>query len=74
MKKISIQGQIQEIEREIALRQQVYPNLVRSGKMRQEESQMLMERAFAIRETLRFCRDHEAEIRAFMASRKGAAA
>ncbi|MGC4409584.1 hypothetical protein D4A92_19875 [Rhizobium rosettiformans] len=69
MKKISIIGQIAEIEREIAMRERVYPERVRTGKMRQAEAEMLMERALAIRATLMFCREHEADIRAFMASR-----
>ena len=69
MKKISIIGQIAEIDREIAMRQRVYPEQVRTGKMRQAEADMLMERAYAIRATLMFCREHEADIRAYMASR-----
>ncbi|RAL95590.1 hypothetical protein [Agrobacterium sp. MS2] len=69
MKKISIIGQIAEIDREIAMRQRVYPEQVRTGKMRQAEADMLMERAYAIRATLMFCREHEADIRAYMVSR-----
>jgi hypothetical protein len=69
MKKISIIGQITEMEREIAQRQQLYPRLVREGKMREEERVMLMDRAYAIRATLMFCREHEADIRAFMAQK-----
>lgn len=74
MKKISIQGQIQEIEREIALRQGVYPRMVREGKLRQEEANMLMDRALAIRMTLIFCRDNEADIRQFISQKKVSAA
>ncbi|MGC4407558.1 hypothetical protein D4A92_09615 [Rhizobium rosettiformans] len=69
MKRISIIGQIAEIDREIAMRQRVYPEHVRTGKMRQAEADMLMERAYAIRATLMFCREHEADIRAYMAAR-----
>ena len=69
MKKISIIGQIAEIEREIAMRERVYPEQVRRGKMRQAEAEMLIERAYAIRATLLFCRDHETDIRAYIAAR-----
>ncbi|MDQ0454680.1 hypothetical protein [Rhizobium paknamense] len=70
LKKISIIGQIAEIEREIAQRQQQYPRLVREGKMREEERVMLMDRILAVRATLMFCRAHEADIRAFIAAKK----
>ncbi len=72
--KISIVGQIAEIDREIALRRQVYPKRVHEGKMRQEEASMLMDRIQAVRETLVFCQKHEAEIRAYMAEKKAGAA
>lgn len=72
--KISIVGQIAEIDREIALRRQVYPKRVHEGKMRQEEATMLMDRIYAVRETLVFCQTYETEIRAFMAQRKKAGA
>ena len=72
--KISIIGQISEIEREIGLRQQSYSKLVREGRMRQEEADMLMARIRAVLATLHFCREHEADIRAYMAAKKGTAA
>ncbi|MCF1449959.1 hypothetical protein FS815_24525 [Agrobacterium vitis] len=69
-KKISIIGQISEIEREIALREQHYPRLVREGKMREEARVMMMDRILAIRATLMFCQQHEADIREFIAAKK----
>lgn len=72
--KISLIGQIAEIDREIALRQQVYPRQVQAGKMKKEAADMLLERAFAIRATLIFCRQHEADIREFIAAKKAGAA
>lgn len=72
--KISIVGQIAEIDREIALRRQDYPKRVHEGKMRQEEANMLMDRIRAVRETLMFCQKHEAEIRSYMAERKAGGA
>lgn len=70
MAKIGIIGQIAEIDREIAMRQRVYPNQVRDGKMRQSEADHLMERIYAVRATLAFCSEHETEIRAWMAEKK----
>lgn len=69
-KKISIIGQIMEIEREIAQRNHQYPRLVREGKMREEERIMLMDRITAVRDTLLFCKEYEADIRTFMAEKK----
>jgi hypothetical protein len=68
--KISIIGQISEIDREIKHRESLYPRLVREGRMREEERVMLMDRIVAIRATLVFCKDHEADIRAYMADKK----
>lgn len=70
MAKISIIGQIAEMDREIAMRQRVYPNQVREGKMRQSEAEHLIERAMAIRATLVFCKDNETDIREFIAAKK----
>lgn len=68
--KISIIGQIAEIEREIALRERVYPQQVAAGKMKQGEADMLMARAYAIRTTLFWCRDNLADIQAWQAEKK----
>ena len=68
--KISIIGQIAEIDREIGERERLYPRLVNDGKMKEEQRVMLMDRIFAIRATLMFCREHEASIRAWMADQK----
>lgn len=70
MAKISLIGQIAEIDREINMRERVYPREVDSGKMKQGEAEMLMQRIHAIRETLLFIQKHETEIRAFIAQRK----
>lgn len=69
-RKVSIIGQLAEVEREIAMREQVYPRQVSAGKMRQAEAELLMERIHAVRATLIFCREHEADIRAYIASKK----
>lgn len=69
--KISIIGQISEIDREIQHRESLYPRLVREGKMKEEMRALLMERIHAIRATLLFCKENEADIRAFIAAKKG---
>lgn len=69
--KISIIGQIAEIDREIQHREGLYPRLVREGKMKEDMRVMLMERIHAIRATLLFCKENEADIRAFVAEKKG---
>ena len=72
--KISIVGQISEIDREIAMRERVYPHQISAGKMKKAEADMLMERIHAVRATLVFCREHEAAIRAYMAEKKAGGA
>lgn len=67
--KISIIGQIAEVDREIAMRRRVYPGQVRVGKMRQAEADLLIERMQAVRATLKFCQENEADIRAYMAEK-----
>ncbi len=73
MSKISIIGQIAEIDREIGLRQNVYQKQVSNGKMRQAEADMLMQRIHAVRATLLFCQQHEADIRAYIAAKNAGA-
>lgn len=68
--KISIIGQIAEIDREIKQREHLYPRLVNEGRMKMAEAEMLMERIHSVRRTLVFCKEHEANIRAYMAAKK----
>ena len=68
--KISIIGQISEIDREIAMRERVYPREVQAGRMKVGEAEMLLERIHAVRATLVFCKDNEADIRAYVAAKK----
>jgi hypothetical protein len=71
--KISIIGQIAEIDREIAMREQVYPRQISEGKMKKEMADMLMQRIHAVRATLVFCREHEQDIRQYMQDKKAGA-
>lgn len=71
--KISLIGQIAEIDREITLRERVYSNQIRAGKMRQAEADLLMSRIHAVRDSLAFLKTHEADIRAMIAAKKAVA-
>ncbi|RWE48581.1 MAG: hypothetical protein EOS79_08585 [Mesorhizobium sp.] len=68
--KVAIAGQIAEVQREIALRRNVYPNRIRDGKMRQSEADLCMRRIEAVLATLMFCQANEADIRAYIAMKK----
>lgn len=59
-RKISIEQQISEIQREIGLRKNVYPGLVARGKMRQGEADEHMARIEAALTTLQWIRDNRA--------------
>jgi hypothetical protein len=67
--KVAIAGQIAEVQREIALRRNVYPRRVDERKMREAEAELCMRRIEAVLATLMFCQDHEADIRAFIAAK-----
>ena len=49
---ISLRSQIQEVRREIAMREHVYPGQIRAGKMRRGEAEEHLERMRAVLETL----------------------
>ncbi len=69
--KVSITGQIAEVRREIEMRHKVYGERVRKRTMRESEMHLAIGTMEAVLRTLEFCRDNEAAIRAFVASRKG---
>lgn len=68
--KISLIGQIAEVDREIAMRRQVYPRQVQRGTMKQLEAELLIERMQAVRASLAFLKANEDDIRAMIAARK----
>lgn len=72
--KISLAQQIDEIDRELAARKDVYARLVATGKMRQSIAEFQTTRLTAARATLAWLAEHETEIRAIMAQRRQAAA
>jgi hypothetical protein len=57
---ISLNQQIEEVERELSLRRRVYASQVASGKMRQSVAELHMQRMQAVLETLNRLRE-EAE-------------
>jgi hypothetical protein len=61
--KISFAQQIEEVEREIRLRNDVYPRWVSSGKMRQSVADYHMKRMQAVLETLLWLQTNEAVIK-----------
>lgn len=49
---VPLRLQIQEVEREIRMRKQVYPRWITAGKMRRGEAELHIERMNAVLETL----------------------
>ena len=52
--KITLRAQIEELEYELAMRRDVYPRLVRRGKLRAGEAELHMRRMEAALNTLRW--------------------
>ena len=61
---VSLSQQIEEVEREIALRKNVYPRMVSSGKMRQSIADYHLARIEAVLATLLWLQTNEAAIKA----------
>lgn len=68
--KVSLIGQIAEVDREISMRQRVYPEQIRRGKMRQAEADLLISRIQAVRASLVFLKANEDDIRRLVAERR----
>jgi hypothetical protein len=51
--KFSIDAQIEEVEREIRLRREVYPRQVANGRMRQSVAEYHLNRMIAVLDTLK---------------------
>lgn len=69
--KVSINGQIAEVRRELALRAQVFPKRVRDGKMKQSEADLCMDRMRAVLATLDFMAAHRETILKATAADRG---
>lgn len=60
---VSLAQQIEEVEREIALRKRVYPHQVSSGKMRQSVADYHLGRMQAVYRTLLWLQENEEAIK-----------
>jgi len=69
--KISLNQQIEEVETELMMRSHVYPRQVAAGKMRKSEADYRTARMQAVLTTLKWLRDHEAQIKARLAQPLG---
>lgn len=73
MTKHTIAQQVSEAQRELSMRQSVYPGMVGRGKMRQGEADHRIDLQRSIIKSLEFLRDNEADIRAYIdAKNRGA--
>jgi hypothetical protein len=68
--RFSIHQQIEEIDRELRKRREVYPRWVRQGKLRQSEAEYFLARMTAARKTLAWVAEHEKELKELAAALK----
>ena len=61
--KFSLTAQIDEIDRELALRRDVYPRLVATKKLRESHAKYQMDRLLAVRATLVWLSENESIIK-----------
>lgn len=61
--RISLNQQLEELDRELQQRGQVYPRLIAQGKLRQSIADYQLARLCAIRESIKWLADHEAMIK-----------
>lgn len=60
---ISLADQLAEVERELAMRERIYPKWALSGQLKAETGDRQFARLRAVRDTLRALRDEEAKRR-----------
>lgn len=66
---VSLSQQIEEVDRELALRKNVYARNVASGKMRQSIADYHTNRMEAVKRTLEWLAENEAAVRAAIGER-----
>jgi hypothetical protein len=71
-KKYSLAAQITEVKRELGQREQVYPRLVKSNKLREGVAEYQTDTLKAVLATLEWLRANEADVRAFVTERSEA--
>lgn len=69
-----IHAQIAEVQRELALRRNVYPHMVSQGKMKQGEADLCLDRMTAVLKTLDYMAANREVIIAAVKAAKGASA
>jgi hypothetical protein len=72
--RFNINQQIEELDREIRMRNDVYPRWVRTGKMKQSFADYCIARIAAARATLVWIAENENEIREWVSQKKTAGA
>ena len=68
--KFNLRQQIEEIDRELRKRAEVYPRWVHAGKIKQSQADYHIARLEAVRHTLEWLQENETEIRAYVEQRK----
>jgi|SoiMetStandDraft_5_1073268.scaffolds.fasta_scaffold637579_2 hypothetical protein len=63
---VSLNQQIDEVKRELAKRDEVYPRQVQTGKLRQSIADFQVERMRAVLKTLEWLQAHEQQIKIMM--------
>jgi hypothetical protein len=63
---ISLNQQIDEVKRELKMRSEVYPHMVKSGKLRQSVADYQVERMRAVQKTLEWLQRNEEKVRILM--------
>ena len=61
--RVSINQQIEEVQRELDQRARVYPRLISAGKLRRSHADYQTQRMEAVLRTLEWLRDNEGEIK-----------
>lgn len=72
--RVSLSQQIEEVDRELEQRARVYPHQIAKGAMRQSIADYHVARMQAVRATLAWLAENEAEIRSHVATKRQAAA
>jgi len=67
--KFNLRQQIEEIDRELTKRAEVYPRWVRAGKIKQSQADYHVARLEAVKRTLEWLAANETEIRAYVEQR-----
>ena len=69
MKQFPLSQQIEEVERELGKRREVYPRWVGSGKMRRGESEYHMARMESVLKTLKWLSDNQEAVKQVVAAK-----